>query len=435
MPPRTEAGARVRALAARLNADVVMRGQSLAALRIDADDLAERDRALLRALLQGSLRWHHRFDRELAGLLDRPLKPRDALLAALLRIGLTQLEALRIPDHAAVASTVAAATELGFAHARGLVNAVLRRYLRERDTIAERTAADEVARYSHPGWLIEAIRHDWPDRWQTVLEANNALPPLWLRVNRLKVDRDAYQCTLRAAGLDATKGSSSDDALLMSEPCPVAELPGFDDGLVSVQDAAAQLAALLMQLAPGQRVLDACAAPGGKTAHMLEICPGLEQLVAIDDDAARLGQVRQNLDRLGLEAELVEGDAGEPSDWFDGRRFDRILLDAPCSSTGVIRRHPDIKILRRASDIAPLASNQARLLDALWALLEPGGRLVYATCSVLAAENTAVVGRFLERTADAAAPPFGSAGHFALTPGETNTDGFYYACLTKDSRQ
>jgi len=403
----------------------------MASLQQEGGELPGRDRALLRALLSGSLRWHHRFEWQIRQLLDRPLKPRDSELAALLRIGLTQIEALRIPDHAAVASTVAATRELGLGHARGFVNAVLRRYLRERDALAGRMSSDEVASFSHPSWMIDAIRRDWPDCWQSLLEANNSLPPLWLRVNRLKTDRDSYLAALRAAGLAATKGRLSEDSLLMAEPCPVDELPGFDDGLVSVQDAGAQLAAGLMQLEPGMRVLDACAAPGGKAAHMLEICPGLAELVAVDDDAVRLDQVGANLGRLDLAATLVCGDASEPRAWSNGRRFERMLIDAPCSATGVIRRHPDIKVLRRASDIGPLAAAQLKMLERLWPLLEPGGRLVYVTCSVLSAENGQVLAAFLERTPDARGVPFGSADHFSLLPGKTNTDGFYYACLTK----
>ena len=435
------AGAAVRALAARLNASVVTEGRSLAALDGAEARLPERDRPLLKAMLLGSLRWHHRLDWQLGRLLDRPRERqrgrqrgrRGGELEALVRIGLVQLQYLRIPDHAAVSATVDAASALGLGRARGLVNAVLRRYLRERENLDALAAGSEVARFSHPEWLIDAIRRDWPDDWQAVLDANNAMPPLWLRVNRTRIDRDAYLARLEAAGLAAAIDDVHEDAVLLAEPCPVERLPGFDDGLVSVQDAAAQGAAALMQLAPGQRVLDACAAPGGKTAHMLERCPGLAELVALDADAGRLGQVDSNLRRLGLSATLVAGDAAAPASWFDGRPFDRVLVDVPCSATGVIRRHPDIKILRRAGDIAGLVATEARILDALWPLLAPGGLMVYVTCSILTPENAGVVTDFVARTAGASLPPQGSPAHFRLRPGETNTDGFYYACLTRGS--
>lgn len=429
--PGEAAGAALRAEAARLNAAVVTRGISLAALAPEIDRFSERDRSLLRAMLSGSLRWHHRFEWQLGQLLERPLKRKDANLAALLRIGLTQLEALRIPDHAAVSATVDATRSLGLSHARGLVNAVLRRYLREREDISARARLDEVAWYSHPQWLITALKCDWPDDFAAILDANNALPPLWLRVNRRRIRRDAYLELLEQSGIEASADASPADAILVAKPCPVESLPGFDDGLVSVQDAAAQRAVDLMRLEPGMRVLDACAAPGGKSAHMLERCQDLAELVALDNDAQRLERVGANLVRLGLAATLIEGDAAEPGTWFDGAPFDRVLLDAPCSATGVIRRHPDIKVLRRADDIGPLRARQARLLDALWPLLAPGGILVYCTCSVLRAENSGVTGAFAAQIRDAGLAPLGDASHFQVLPGQTDADGFYYACLSR----
>jgi 16S rRNA (cytosine967-C5)-methyltransferase len=426
-------GAALRALAARLNAEVVTHGRSLAALDLEGTDVAARDLPLLRAMLAESLRWHHRFEWQLGELLDRPLKRGEGVLAALLRIGLTQLQALRIPDHAAVSATVDAAPELGLARARGLVNAVLRRYLRERDSLTDRGEAVPVARFSHPEWLIAAVSIDWPDDFEAILAANNAPPPLWLRVNRRKVSRTNYLGLLEQAEIEAVIHADCDDAVLIAEPRPVDELPGFREGLVSVQDASAQRAVDLLGLSPGQRVLDACAAPGGKAAHMLERVPDLGELVALDRDAGRLRQVRENLERLGLNATLVAGDACEPDSWFDGPQFDRVLIDAPCSATGVIRRHPDIKLLRRPDDIRELATIQGRMLDALWPLLKPGGLMVYATCSVLKSENTDVTEAFADRTADAALAPFGADRHYQLKPGQSNADGFYYACLGKGS--
>lgn len=425
-------GAAVRAFAARMNNRVVTEGQSLAAVDDEAyAGLPERDRPLLKALLMATLRWHHRLDWQIGQLLERPLKREDALLGSLLRVGLAQIQDLRVPDHAAVSSTVDASRELGLERASGLVNAVLRRFLRERAAIEKRALRFPVARYSHPAWLIAALERDWPERWREILDRGNELPPLWLRVNRRRIARDAYLELLGESGRSATTDSAAVDALLLTEACPVDELPGFAAGLVSVQDVAAQRAADLLDLAPGCRVLDACAAPGGKAAHMLERCPGLAEVVAVDSDAKRLEPVVENLERLGLAATIVAGDAGQPDGWWDGRPFDRILVDAPCSATGVIRRHPDIKLLRRAGDLEELAAGQRRMLEALWPLLKPDGRLVYATCSVLRAENSGVATAFAADRADAELPPFGSPEHFQLLPGEANGDGFYYACLKK----
>jgi 16S rRNA (cytosine967-C5)-methyltransferase len=428
---RDNAGVRVRALAATLNDAVVSGGRSLASVETGCADLPERDRPLARAMLMESLRWHHRYEWLLGRLVNRPLKHRDHRLAALLRIGLTQLDALRIPDHAAVSATVAAAPELGFEHARGLVNAVLRRFQRERESLHAAMLREPGPRYSHPDWLIAALERDWPEDWRSILEANNAPPPLWLRVNRQRGSRDRYLERLAAEGLQASPSEHAAAAVLMAEPCPVTRLPGFADGLVSVQDAAAQQAASLLEPGPGMRVLDACAAPGGKTAHILELCPDLGELVAIDSDAARLELVAANLDRLGLRATLIAADAARPREWFSGPAFDRILLDAPCSATGVIRRHPDIKLLRRDSDIAALADRQAELVGALWLLLKPGGRLLYVTCSVLPAENRRLIETWAASVADASLARFGSSEHFQILPGEANMDGFYYACLSK----
>jgi 16S rRNA (cytosine967-C5)-methyltransferase len=404
-----------------------------------AAPLDRRDAPLLRALVFGTLRWHHRLQWQLSQLLTRPLRREHAALAALARVGLYQLQELRIPDHAAVSATVDAAAALGHGQAKGLINAVLRRYQRERSKLDRRMADDAEALFAHPRWLIEQISHDWPRDWRRILEQNNVAPPMWLRINARRTTREGYAAELAAAGLRAASSDRAASALLLAEPLPVDALPGFAAGLVSVQDAAAQLAAGLLDPRPGQRVLDACAAPGGKTAHILESCPELGDLWALDRDATRLEKVAQNLDRLGLRARLLAGDATLPEQWWDGRPFERILLDAPCSATGVIRRHPDIKVLRRAHDVQRAVALQARLLAALWPLLEPGGRLLYATCSVLSEENRAQVERFLGVTPDAALVGPGPGGHLQILPGsvaeaaagEANMDGFYYACLEK----
>jgi 16S rRNA (cytosine967-C5)-methyltransferase len=426
----TPAGAEVRAEAARLVARVIDE-------RIPADDLlpataiAARDQPLLAALVLGSLRWHYRLEWQAQRLLARPLVRGQTALAALLRVGLLQLQELRIPPHAAVSATVDAAALLGVRNAAGLVNAVLRRFQREREQL-ERAAADvPEARFAHPRWLIEALRADYPEAWQPILDANNAAPPLWLRVNLARTTRADYLAKLAAAGIEATASPDVDSAVLVARPVGVEALPGFAAGMVSVQDVSAQRAAPLLALAPGQRVLDACAAPGGKTGHILEATGGSLEVWAVDRDAERIGRVRENLERLGLAAKLVSGDAAAPDDWWDGRPFDRILIDAPCSATGVIRRHPDIKVLRRPADVDRAVLLQARLLRALWPLLAPGGRLVYATCSVLNRENEAQIDSF--RAEEPAIEPPEGVASLQLKPEEAGGDGFYYAWLRKSN--
>jgi 16S rRNA (cytosine967-C5)-methyltransferase len=428
LSPETPAGAEVRAEAARLVARVVDE-------RVSADDLlatsyiVARDQPLLAALVLGALRWHYRLEWQARRLLARPLARGQLALAALLRVGLLQLQELRVPPHAAVSATVDAAALLGERRAGGLVNAVLRRFQRERAEL-ERAALDEPeARFAHPRWLIEALRADHPGSWQAILDANNAAPPFWLRVNLARTTRAEYLAKLAAAGIAATAAQDVDSAVLVAQPVGVDSLPGFAAGEVSVQDLSAQRAAPLLDLGPGQRVLDACAAPGGKTGHILEALGGGGEVWAVDRDAERIGRVRENLDRLGFAVELVTADATATGDWWDGRPFDRILIDAPCSATGVIRRHPDIKVLRRPSDVDRAVLLQARLLRALWPLLAPGGLLVYATCSVLRRENDAQIDAF--RAEEPAIDPAEGVASLQLQPGEAAGDGFYYAWLRK----
>lgn len=435
---RGAVGARVRATAAKLNAAIVRDGRTLDSTLTEPASLPERDLSLLRALLYGSIRWHHRLAWQLDRLLTRKLGRgrRDAELAALIRLGLFQLQWLRVPDHAAVSATVDAAALIGAARRRGLVNAVLRRFRRDEQQLDAEMGGAPEALWSHPPWLIEAIANDWKEGAETILTANNAHPPMWLRVNALRVSVDDYAATLARSGLAARRIETAPAALLLDEPVSTTNLPGYAEGLVSVQDAAAQLAASCLELRPGQRVLDACAAPGGKTAHMLEACPDLAEVVAIDRDPDRLGVARDNLARLGLTATLLAGDAADTDAWWDGRPFDRILVDAPCSAIGVVRRHPDIKLLRRENDLDAVAGLQARLLERLWPLLRRGGRLVYATCTVLRQENHAQIERFLRSASDASLAGGPVQGHRQILPGEANMDGFYYACLKKhDARQ
>ncbi len=380
----------------------------------------------------------------LALLLDRPAAALDHEIRALALVGLYQLAHGATPEHAAVSETVEATRALGQPRAAGFVNALLRRFQRERAAITAAAHREPAAAHAHPQWLLDAFEHDWPAQWQSIAAAGNGEPPLWLRVNALRCGRDAYRARLAAAGMESAACEFAPHALRLAKPVDVASLPGFADGDVSVQDAAAQLATYFLAAQPGMRALDACAAPGGKACHLLELVPGLAELVALDIDPARTVRIASNLARLGLVATLVTGDAARPDLWWDGRPFDRILLDVPCSGSGVIRRHPDIKVLRRSDDIPRFATQQRALLDACFALLAPGGRLLYASCSVLRAENAAVIGGFLQAVPLAAdvtesarlllpgAAPVQDAGPgCALPSGAADADGFYYACLEK----
>ncbi len=438
-----DAGARLRAETARAVHAVRAGGRSLDdALAAAEARVAAADRPLLRHLCYETLRHHFRLRAAIGALLSRPLKRRDSLIEDLLAVGLAQLAYARVQDHAAVMLTVEAAKLLGRPALAGLVNAILRRYRREPPAVR----GDE-AEYEHPRWMLARLRQDWPDDWQRIVAANNERAPMWLRVNLRKIDRAEYLAQLAATAPDAAAADTLagfDAALRLQAPRGVDALPGFDRGLVSVQDAAAQLAAPWLLADGGRRILDACAAPGGKTAHLWELAAPGTSLTAIDSDPARLERVTQTLARVGGEAQILHADAAAPQAWWDGERFDRILVDAPCSASGVIRRHPDIRLLRREADIAALAARQAAMLDALWPLLEPAGRLLYVTCSVFAAENDAVTGAFLERRHDAFEETLlpdnnirdlmcRKACGWQLLPGTRGLDGFYFACLGKTS--
>ena len=430
MNPRLAAA---RALASVLGGKASL-GSSLPPL---LDKVAPRDRGLAQDLAFGTARWQPRLALLADKLLQKPFKAADRDLEALLLIGLYQLFYTRIPAHAAIGETVGCADKLKKSSAKGLLNAVLRRAQREGETIIASLDRDPVLHSAHPRWLQKALKAHWPEHWQAICAANNAHPPLILRVNRRHGSRDQYLAELRAAGLEAEPCAFSQDGIRLLQACDVTGLPGFAEGRVSVQDEAAQLAAELLELAPGQRVLDACCAPGGKTCHLLEAQPELAAVVAVDLEDKRLVRVRENLGRLGLQAELIAADARAVDAWWDGRAFQRILLDAPCSATGVIRRHPDIKLTRQAADIPALAQLQGELLDALWPTLAVGGILLYATCSTLPTENTEVIAAFLARTPGARelaiAGPFGlQQPHGRQLLAQTDGhDGFYYAKLIK----
>ncbi|WP_409292136.1 16S rRNA (cytosine(967)-C(5))-methyltransferase RsmB [Pseudomonas sp. KCJK9058] len=430
MNPRLAAA---RALAAVLSGKASLNSSLPAQL----DKVDERDRGLTQDLAFGTARWQPRLDLLAAQLLQKPFKAADADVQALLLVGLYQLFYTRIPAHAAIGETVGCADKLKKPWAKGLLNAVLRRAQREGEELLAGMERDPVVRTAHPRWLQKALKAFWPEQWEAICAANNAHPPMILRVNRRHHSRDAYLALLAEAGIGASACQYSRDGIVLAEACDVRGLPGFAEGWVSVQDEAAQLSADLLELAPGQRVLDACCAPGGKTCHLLEAEAGLAHMVAIDLEAKRLTRVRENLDRLQLDAELIACDARDTASWWNGKPFQRILLDAPCSATGVIRRHPDIKLTRQADDIPALATLQGELLDALWPTLEVGGMLLYATCSSLPTENTEVIKAFLARTPGARELDLATEAGLRQPHGrqllaqEGGHDGFYYAKLIK----
>jgi len=355
---------------------------------------------------------------------------------ALLLTGFYQLRFMRVPEHAAVNLTVEACRSLKKDWAGNLLNGVMRNYLRNIESLNEKLSKNTSASSNHPQWLEKIIGQAWPDQAKDIFSANNGRGGMSLRVNVLQNSREEYQQKLIENGIESEAIAIAPQALLLQQAVNVNQLPGFSEGSCSVQDIAAQLCAPLLQLQKGQRVLDACCAPGGKTGHILEAEPQLAELVAIDNELSRLVRVQENLARLDLDADILCADASQPESWYDGKMFDRILLDAPCSGTGVIRRHPDIKHLRRESDIAALAVRQRELLEALWALLAPGGILLYTTCSILPQENEQVVSAFLAEHADAAVKKIDAdwgmetACGRQLQPADNN-DGFYFSRLMK----
>lgn len=424
-----------RRIALQMLLQVVQQGRSLDDI-VAADwyrslNAPARDLAFSRELAYGLCRWYFALAELLRPRLQKPLRDRDRDIEIILLLGLYQLLVLDTGRHAAVNETVQLARGQGKNWAAGLVNAVLRGAIRDR--LALDPDKPEAA---YPAWLVQRIRHDWGERADALLRGGNQRPPLSLRVDTRRTTVAEAIDKLAAAGVEALPHPRVATAIELPEPCEVTGLPGFAEGLLSVQDVSAQLAAGLLDCRPGQRALDACAAPGGKTLHLLQSCDELE-LEALDTSAPRLERLEENLRRAGQSARVTIGDASAPDEWFRGEAYDRILVDAPCSASGVLRRHPDIKLLRRESDIMPLQERQARMLDALWRLLKSGGRMLYCTCSILKEENQNQVGKFVERHPDCRVEAIEADWGVAQSPGRQiltgsdNMDGFYYAVLTR----
>ncbi|PKF76779.1 16S rRNA (cytosine(967)-C(5))-methyltransferase [Vibrio sp. vnigr-6D03] len=424
----------VRAEAANVLYLVVDKGQSLStALPAAQQNIRPRDHALLQEICYGALRYLPRLETIANHLMDKPLKGKQRVFHHLILVGIYQLSFMRIPAHAAVGETVEGTKTLKGPRLRGLINAVLRNYQRNQEELDQVAVSHNAGKYGHPSWLLKLLQTAYPEQWESIVEANNQKAPMWLRVNHQHHSRDEYLELLKNANIDSSAHSEALDAIKLDAPIDVHALPGFEKGWVSVQDAAAQLSLNYLTPKDGELILDCCAAPGGKTAHILERTQNSD-VVAIDCDENRLKRVHENLKRLNLQAKVICGDARNPQEWWQGEQFDRILLDAPCSATGVIRRHPDIKWLRRADDIETLAELQSEILDAMWQQLKPGGTLVYATCSITPQENRDQVVKFLNRTSDATldGSDIENPGRQIL-PGEDDMDGFYYAVLRKQA--
>ncbi|CAM3340949.1 MULTISPECIES: 16S rRNA (cytosine(967)-C(5))-methyltransferase RsmB [Yersinia] len=422
----------LRSIAAKAISQVLDQGQSLSSVLPGLQkNISDKDRALLQELCFGTLRVLPQLEWCIQQLMARPMTGKQRVFHYLIMVGIYQLLYTRIPPHAALAETVEGAVALKRPQLKGLINGVLRQFQRQQVELLER-AANHDSRYLHPSWLLARIKKAYPEQWQQIIDANNQKPPMWLRVSRLHHSRADYLELMQQAGIEAEPHAEYADAVRLITPCAVNDLPGFAQGWVTVQDASAQGCVDLLDPQNGEQILDLCAAPGGKTTHILEAAPKAHVL-AVDIDEQRLSRVKENLQRLQLNAVVKVGDGRTPDDWCEDKLFDRILLDAPCSATGVIRRHPDIKWLRRDSDIADLAQLQSEILEAIWPKLKKDGVMVYATCSILPEENQQQIAAFLQRHPEARLVETGSAAH----PGKQNLphpedgDGFFYAKLIK----
>ncbi len=422
----------LRSMAAQAVEQVVEQGQSLSqVLPALQQHVSDKDKALLQELCFGVLRTLPQLNWLINKLMSRPMTGKQRTVHYLIMVGFYQLLHTRIPPHAALAETVEGAVVIKRPQLKGLINGVLRQFQRQQEELLEEfTRSDE--RFLHPAWLLKRLQKAYPTQWQAIIDANNARPPMWLRVNRQHHSRDGWLTLLTEAGMEGFAHADYPDAVRLASPAPVHILPGFDKGWVTVQDASAQGCMAFLEPQNGEHILDLCAAPGGKTTHILEVAPEA-QVLAVDVDEQRLSRVYDNLKRLGMKAEVKQGDGRFPAQWSGEQQFDRILLDAPCSATGVIRRHPDIKWLRRDRDIAELAKLQAEILDAVWPHLKQGGTLVYATCSILPEENSEQIAAFLTRTANARLSVTGTPEHPGKQnlPGAEEGDGFFYAKLIK----
>ncbi|WP_428944896.1 16S rRNA (cytosine(967)-C(5))-methyltransferase RsmB [Pantoea sp. FN060301] len=422
----------LRSVAAQTLEKVVEQGQSLSnVLPAAQKTLADKDGALLQEICYGVLRTLPQLEWIIGQLMERPMTGKQRTVHFLIMVGLYQLLFTRIPAHAALAETVEGAVALRRQQLKGLINGVLRQFQRRQDELAQAMQEGDL-KYLHPKWLLERLRRAWPEQWQQIVEANNQRPPMWLRVNRQHHTREEWLRLLQDSGKNAEPHPDHADALRLDTPCGVTQLPGFDQGWVTVQDASAQGCVALLSPQNGETILDLCAAPGGKTTHILEAAPQAN-VMAVDVDPQRLTRVSENLLRLNMQAVVKVGDGRTPEAWCDDITFDRILLDAPCSATGVIRRHPDIKWLRRDRDIAELAALQQQILDAVWPRLKSGGTMLYATCSILPEENALQIAAFLKRHEDARLAETGNETQPGLQvfPDPQGGDGFFYAKLIK----
>jgi 16S rRNA (cytosine967-C5)-methyltransferase len=436
-PAKKTGGQSARQVAISVLEAVLVKGRSLATARsLVHDKLEARERPLAMELVNGVLRWRFRLEALLAKLLSRPLRKKDVDIQLALLLALYELIELSTPDYAVVNEAVTQTRRVGKKWASGMVNGVLRSFIRDREALLTSIDEDEVALFSHPRWLIDLLKQDWPQQTAQILDANNQRPPMWLRVNAAKTSVEDYMKRLDAQQIKAVRHPLADVAVKLESPMDVSHLPGFTQGLVSVQDAAAQLAAKLLGAENGERVLDLCAAPGGKTCHLLESAANIE-MTAVELEPLRMQRVQQNLDRLGLHAELIVGDATDTQSWWDGRTFDRILVDAPCSASGVIRRHPDIKSLRHVDDLDSLTKIQQQILLQALSMLKPGGTLLYVTCSVLKRENEQQIAQLMSVREEAVEIDIDEtwgipcAHGRQLLPGDMDGDGFYYARLKK----
>ena len=422
----------LRSIAATAIGQVLDKGQSLSTVLPELQrNINDKDKPLLQELCFGVLRYLPQLEWFISQLMEKPLTGKQRTLHYLLMVGIYQLLYTRIPAHAALAETVNGAVALKRPQLKGLINGVLRSFQRQQAQLEERNT-NNSSQYLHPTWLLKRLQLAYPHQWEDIVAANNQRPPMWLRVNSQHHSSQQYLALLEQAEIPAQVHPTHPCAIRLNEPAAVSKLPGFDEGWSTVQDVSAQGCAELLQPQNGDSILDLCAAPGGKTTHILELAPKAEVL-AVDIDDSRLKRVKENLQRLKQHATVIQGDGTQPEKWAQGQQFDRILLDAPCSATGVIRRHPDIKWLRRDSDISELSQLQSQILEAIWPFLKTGGTLVYATCSIMPEENSLQVKNFLSKHSDAHLDDGTQAG-LQILPSSTGGDGFFYARFKKQAK-